>query len=198
MQIRKGECIRETKETQIQLALNLDGGENRAIETGVGFFDHMLDLMAKQGFLDISLQCKGDVNVDAHHTVEDVGICMGKALTMALGDRKGIARYASCYLPMDETLVLAAVDISGRPFLHFNADIPMGAMVGGMEAQLAEEFFRALAMNAGITLHLNLLYGKNLHHILEAMFKAVGRAFADAAQQDPRVKGVPSTKGTLI
>lgn len=196
--MRKGTCDRETKETKIKLAIDLEGGENRSIDTGVRFFDHMLDLMAKQGFLDINLVCKGDINVDAHHTVEDVGICMGKALAQALGDRTGITRYASCYLPMDETLVLAAVDISGRPFICFNAELPLGAMVGNMEAQLAEEFFRALAMNAGITLHINLLYGKNLHHILEAMFKAVGRALADAAQLDPRVKGVPSTKGTLV
>ena len=143
------------------------------------------------------MRCAGDLNVDAHHTVEDVGICLGKALSQALGDRLGIARYASCYLPMDETLVLAAIDISGRPFLAFNADLPVGAMVGGMEAQLAEEFFRALAFNAGITLHINVQYGKNLHHILEAMFKAAGRALADAVALDSRVAGVPSTKGTL-
>lgn len=195
--MRKGTCTRETKETKVELLLVLDAGENRSADTGVGFFDHMLDLMAKQGFFDLALSCKGDLAVDAHHTVEDVGICLGKAYAQALGERAGIRRYASCTLPMDEALILAAVDISGRPFLVYDVDIPVGALVGGMDGQLAEEFFRAFAVGAGITLHIRQLSGKNLHHILEGVFKAVGRALADASVLDPRVVGVPSTKGTL-
>lgn len=194
--MRKAVCKRKTNETDIALTLTLDAGEERKIDTGIAFFDHMLDLFAKHGFFDLELTCKGDVQVDGHHTVEDVGIALGTAFKEALGDKRGIRRYGSSLLPMDETLIQTALDISGRPFLVFDAELPP-AMIGGFDAQLAEEFFRAFAFQAGITLHITLVHGKNLHHIVEGMFKGVARALADAVQHDPRVKGIPSTKGVL-
>lgn len=195
--MRTGNCIRDTNETQIAVTVRLDGGTQRNISTGIGFFDHMLDLMAAHGFMDMDIQCKGDLHIDAHHTVEDLGIVLGKALKQAIGDKVGIRRYASCYLPMDETLVLVALDLSGRPYLHYETSIPAGSFVGEMDAQLFEEFFRAMSVHAGITLHIQLLHGRNIHHILEAVCKGFGRALADAMQIDSRTKGIPSTKGDL-
>lgn len=194
--MRKGSVERNTKETQIQLELTLDGGDKREIQTGLPFFDHMLDAFARHGFMDLRVNAKGDIDVDGHHTVEDVGICMGLALRKALAGEAGIRRYGSALLPMDETLAQAAVDISGRPFLAY--DVPIERqMLGTFDTALLEEFFRAFATNAGITLHIRLISGTNAHHIAEAVFKGVARALAEAAQKDGRLSGVPSTKGML-
>lgn len=194
--MRQADIERKTSETDIKLKLSLEGNDLRSIATGVGFFDHMLELFSKHGFMDLELKCIGDVDIDAHHTVEDCGIALGQAYKTALGDKSGITRYGSVLLPMDEVLVMAAVDISGRPYFVFNAELPP-AMIGGYDAQLTEEFFRAFAINAGLTLHINVMYGSNLHHITEAIFKGVARALAQAASIDPKVIGVPSTKGVL-
>lgn len=194
--MRTATITRTTKETDIALTLCLDGEGKTDIRTGVGFFDHMLDAMSRFGLLDLTLTCQGDLDIDAHHTVEDVGICLGRALREALGDRVGIRRAGSAYLPMDEALAFAAIDISGRPYLSWEAAFA-APMVGTFDTQLAEEFFRALCVNAGLTLHMKVLAGRNDHHKLEALFKAFGLALRDAAAIDPRVKGVPSTKGTL-
>ena len=194
--MRDAEIKRKSNETDIELFLDIDGSGETDIETGVGFFDHMLDAMCRFGQLDLRLVCRGDLNVDAHHTVEDVGICLGKALKEALGDRMGIRRAGSAYMPMDEALGFAALDISGRPYLVVQAEFALPAC-GMMETQLAEEFFRAVCVNAGLTLHLSVPYGKNDHHKLEALFKAFGLALRDAASFDPRVTGVMSTKGLL-
>ncbi len=194
--MREATIVRKTNETDISVALQLDAGTQRDIHTGIGFFDHMLDLFGKHGFMDLSVRCEGDLNVDGHHTVEDVGIALGDAFLRALGDKKGIRRYGSVILPMDEALVRAAVDVSGRPFLVFDAQLP-AALIGDFDAQLVQEFFRAFAFHAGIKLHIKVLSGVNLHHIVECMFKAVARALADAVTFDPRVNGVPSTKGVL-
>lgn len=194
--MRTSTIARATKETSIALTLNIDGSGKTELSTGVGFFDHMLDALSRFALIDLTLTCQGDTHVDAHHTVEDVGICLGKALRDALGDRAGIRRVGSAYLPMDESLAFCAVDISGRPYLAFSAEF--GApMVGAFDTQLAEEFFRAVAVNAGLTLHLKIIEGRNDHHKLEALFKAFGLALRDAAALDPRVTGVLSTKGTL-
>ena len=187
---------RTTGETNVSVSLNLDGTGKREIATGLGFFDHMLDLFAKHGHFDLAVKACGDTDVDSHHTVEDVGIVLGRAFAQAAGDMQGITRYAASLLPMDEALVQAVVDVSGRPYLHWDVDLPP-AMLGQMDAQCAEEFFRAFAMNANLTLHVSLAYGSNLHHIVEAAFKAVARALADAVRLDARVVGVPSTKGVL-
>lgn len=195
--MRKALVQRETKETKIQLELCLDGQNKRSISTGIGFFDHMLDLMAAHGFMDLTVQCEGDIYIDAHHTVEDIGLALGRAIAEAVGDKKGIRRYASCFLPMDEALLLVALDLSGRPYLSYDVDISAGVWVGTMDAQLFEEFFRAVAVQAGITLHIKMCSGKNIHHIIEGIFKGFGRALADAVQIDPRVQGIPSTKGKL-
>ena len=194
--MREARIERRTKETDITLRVCLDGSGKTAIDTGIGFFDHMLDALCRFALLDLNLTCEGDLAVDAHHTVEDCGICLGKALRDALGDRRGIHRVGSAYLPMDEALAFAALDISGRPFLAFDADFA-GPACGAMDTQLAEEFFRAVCVNAGLTLHLRVLAGRNDHHKMEALFKAFGLALRDAAAPDPRVKGVPSTKGSL-
>ena len=194
--MREASVSRETKETVISLKLNLDGSGRTDIRTGVGFFDHMLDALCRFALLDLTLRCEGDLDVDAHHSVEDCGICLGKALREALGDRKGIRRVGSAYLPMDEALAFAALDISGRPYLAFSASF-LAPMCGAMDTQLAEEFFRALAVNAGLTLHLKVLEGRNDHHKMEALFKAFGLALRQAAEADPRVEGVLSTKGSL-
>ncbi len=194
--MRTAEISRATKETSIRLALDLDGSGKTEISTGVGFFDHMLDAFCRFGLLDLTLTCEGDLRVDAHHTVEDCGICLGKAIREALGDRAGIRRAGSAYLPMDEALAFAALDISGRPYLAFDA-VFMAPMCGAMDTQLAEEFFRAVAVNAGLTLHLKVLEGRNDHHKMEALFKVFGLALRDAAATDPRVTGVLSTKGSL-
>lgn len=194
--MRTATITRTTKETDIALQLNLDGSGKTSLNTGVGFFDHMLDALSRFALLDLTLTCRGDIQVDAHHTVEDVGICLGRAIREALGDRAGIRRVGSAYLPMDEALAFAAIDISGRPYLTFDAEFT-APMVGAFDTQLAEEFFRAVAVNAGLTVHVKVLAGRNDHHKLEALFKAFGLALRDAAAVDPRVTGVLSTKGAL-
>lgn len=194
--MREGEIERNTLETKVRVALDLDGEGKVEVDTGVGFLDHMLTLLAKHSFMNLTVKAEGDLEVDAHHTVEDIGLALGQALKMALGDKKGIHRYGSCLLPMDEALAQIALDFSGRPFLVWNAEIPR-VMLGNMEAEMLEEFFRALAMESGLTLHVNLLYGKNTHHMAEAIFKGFARALSEAVAQDSRVKGVMSSKGTL-
>ncbi|MDB5506023.1 MAG: Imidazoleglycerol-phosphate dehydratase [Devosia sp.] len=195
--MRTAEIVRQTNETDIVVSINLDGTGTHDMQTGVGFFDHMLDQLARHSLIDISVRAKGDLHIDFHHTVEDVGIALGQALQKALGDKTGIRRYASCNLVMDETQTRAALDISGRPYLvwlvKFDRD-----KVGDMDTELFKEFFQAFATNAGITLHLETLYGENNHHIAETCFKAVARALGDAIEIDPRQGGrIPSTKGTL-
>jgi len=187
---------RETNETRITLQLNLDGTGNAEIATGVGFFDHMLTLLAKHSLVDLAVQAKGDLHVDAHHTVEDIGICMGKALTQALGDRAGIRRFGGATFPMDDALVTAAVDLGGRSFLGWRAEIPV-EVLGTFDTSLAEEFWRAVSSNGLLNLHVNCHYGKNGHHIIECIFKAAARALRGALEIDPRMTGVPSTKGVL-
>lgn len=194
--MRKGQITRETLETKVKVEINLDGSGQSAISTGIGFFDHMLNLLAKHAFIDLCVEAKGDLEVDSHHTVEDCGLALGQALRQALGDKKGIHRYGSCLLPMDEALAQIALDFSGRPFLAWNADIPK-VVLGNMEAEMGEEFFRAVAMESGMTLHVRLLEGNNTHHMLEAIFKGFARALAEAVANDSRVKGVMSSKGAL-
>jgi imidazoleglycerol-phosphate dehydratase len=193
---RSATITRETRETQITITLDLDGGGKTAIETGVPFFDHMLDAFGRHGLFDLAVAAKGDLEIDAHHTVEDVGIVLGQAIATALGDKRGITRFGSSALPMDEALVLAAVDISGRGALYYDLTVPI-EIIGTFDTTLAYEFLVALATNAGITLHVRSLDGLNSHHIIEAAFKAVARALAQAIALDPRVIGVPSTKGAL-
>ncbi|MEG0381675.1 MAG: imidazoleglycerol-phosphate dehydratase HisB [Christensenella sp.] len=187
---------RKTNETNISLKLDLDGAGTYKIDTGVGFLNHMLELFSKHAMLDLELLCDGDTNVDAHHTVEDCGIALGTAIREALGDKIGIRRYATKLVPMDETLVMANLDISGRPYFIYNVELKQNC-VGTFDAELCEEFFRAAAMNAGLTLHLNMQYGKNTHHIIEGCFKAFGQALREAVSVDPEIKGVFSTKGVL-
>jgi imidazoleglycerol-phosphate dehydratase len=187
---------RSTKETRIKLELTLDGSGSYEINTGVGFFDHMLTHIAKHGFLDLRVSAQGDLEVDSHHTVEDVGIVFGQALKKALADKSGISRYGHGIIPMDEALALVALDLSGRPYLKFEADLGKGHL-GGFDLELVKEFFQAVSVQAGMNLHIRLLAGDNLHHCAEAIFKAFGRALAAAIQLDERVKGVPSTKGVL-
>ena len=194
--MRTAEFARKTKETDIQLAISLDGTGKTELQTGVGFFDHMLDALCRFAQFDLALTCAGDLHIDAHHTVEDVGICLGKAIREALGDRCGIRRVGSAYLPMDEALAFAAIDVSGRPYLAWQADFT-APMCGAMDTQLAEEFFRAVAVNAGLTLHMKLLDGRNDHHKMEALFKAFGLALRDAVRIDASIEGVLSTKGKL-
>jgi len=194
---RVGTVTRTTRETEIGLTWNLDGSGQAQISTGVPFFDHMLDQIARHGLSDLTVKCVGDIQIDFHHTVEDTGISMGQALRQALGQAKGIRRYGSAFLPFDETLAFAAIDVSGRPFLVFDADFPR-QKVGDFDTELVQEFFRALAFNAGITLHLKVHYGQNTHHMIEGLFKAFARALYDATTLDPRVTGIPSTKGALL
>lgn len=194
--MRTADVTRTTRETDIALTLNLDGSGQTELSTGVGFFDHMLDAMARFALIDLTVRCKGDLQVDAHHTVEDVGICLGRAMRDALGNRAGIRRVGNAYVPMDEAFAFAAIDISGRPYLCYRAEFS-AAMVGAMDTQLAEEFFRAVVINAGLTVHMKILEGRNDHHKMEALFKAFGLALRDAARMDERVQGVLSTKGTL-
>ena len=194
--MRTSTIARTTKETDIRLTVCLDGSGKTELNTGVGFFDHMLDALSRFAQLDLTLTCAGDLQVDAHHTVEDVGICLGKAIREALGDRCGIRRVGSAYMPMDEVLAFAAIDISGRPYLAWQAEFT-APMCGTMDTALAEEFFRAVTVNAGLTVHMNLLAGRNDHHKLEALFKAFGLALRDAVRIDARIEGVLSTKGAL-
>ena len=195
--MRSATIRRKTAETEISASLTLDGSGRYDIQTGVGFFDHMLDQLARHSLIDMEVRCKGDLHIDDHHTVEDCGIAIGQALSEALGDKRGIRRYGSCLLPMDETLVRCALDLSGRPFLVWNLDLPSGK-IGTFDTELVREFFQALATHGGITLHIDLLHGFNSHHIAEAAFKAVARALREAVEPDPR-KGddIPSTKGML-
>lgn len=195
--MRKGAVERRTKETSVEVEVDLDGGGFSNISTGVGFFDHMLDQLARHSLIDISVRAKGDRHIDDHHTVEDVGIALGQALTMALGDKKGLARYADCLLPMDEALTRVALDLSGRPFLVFRTEFPT-ERIGEFDTQLVREFFQAFAGNGGLTLHIETLYGVNSHHIAESCFKSVARALKAAVAIDPRqAERVPSTKGAL-
>ncbi len=194
--MRTATFTRTTRETDIALTVSLDGTGKTALTTGVGFFDHMLDALSRFAQIDLTLTCKGDTFVDAHHTIEDAGICLGKAIREALGDRMGIRRVGSAYMPMDEALAFAAIDISGRPYLAFQAEFA-APMCGAMDTQLAEEFFRAVAVNAGLTVHMNVIAGRNDHHKMEALFKAFGLALRDAMRIDGNIQGVLSTKGAL-
>lgn len=193
---RTAHLKRDTNETKIDLSLNLDGVGRHDLKTGVGFFDHMLTHLARHGLFDLTVQCVGDLHIDAHHTVEDVGICFGKCLTQALGDKAGIRRYGSATVPMDETLVTAAVDLSGRPFLVWHANIP-NETLGVFHSSLAEEFWRAVSSAGVFNLHVIVHHGHNTHHIIEATFKAIARALREATEPDPRMSGIPSTKGVL-
>ncbi len=195
--MRQASISRKTKETDIAVEVHLDGAGKAEIATGVGFFDHMLDQLARHSLIDMTIRAKGDPHIDDHHTVEDVGIALGQALAKAIGDKRGITRYADCLLPMDETLTRVALDIAGRPFLVFNVDFPT-QKIGAFDTQLVREFFQALAMNGGLTLHVENLYGVNSHHIAESCFKSVARALGAAIAIDPRqAERVPSTKGAL-
>jgi imidazoleglycerol-phosphate dehydratase len=194
---RAGEINRTTAETKIDVSLALDGEGRGERTTGVGFFDHMLDLLARHGRMDLMVQARGDLETGAHHTVEDVGICIGQALDQALGDRAGITRYGQATVPMDESRASCAIDISGRGLCAYSSPLPPGA-IGNFDHELTEEFFRALATNAKLTLHLTVEAGTNAHHVIEASFKACARALRAAVALDPTEPGVPSTKGTLV
>jgi imidazoleglycerol-phosphate dehydratase len=194
--MRKSSIKRETKETQIRLRLNIDGQGKSAISTGIGFFDHMLTLFSKHSLIDLDLSASGDLEVDYHHTVEDTGIVLGQALKEALGDKRGINRYGWAFLPMDETLTRTVVDLSNRFYLEFRVPAER-RKAGDFPLQLLEEFFRAVAVNAGMNLHMELLYGRDSHHIAESLFKGFAKALDTACRKDPRVKGLPSTKGKL-
>ncbi|MGB2202574.1 MAG: imidazoleglycerol-phosphate dehydratase HisB [Pseudooceanicola atlanticus] len=195
--MRSAEISRHTAETEIKVSVDLDGTGRYDMQTGIGFFDHMLDQLARHSLIDMTVTCKGDTHIDDHHSVEDCGIALGQALTKALGDKRGIRRYGSCLLPMDDALVRAALDLSGRPFLVWDVDLPTDK-IGTFDTELVREFFQALSTHGGITLHVSALAGLNSHHIAEAAFKAVARALREAVESDPR-KGdaIPSTKGML-
>ena len=194
---RIGEVHRKTKETDLRVRVELDGRGEATVRTGIGFFDHMLEALARHALLDLTVEASGDLHVDGHHTVEDTGIALGQAIAKALGDRAGIRRYADALVPLDDALVRAVIDVSGRPYLAYQIDIPKWQMLGDFDVFLTPEFFRALIQNAGLTVHLDLVRGDNPHHIVEAAFKAFARALDDATRLDPRVSGVPSTKGVL-
>ena len=195
--MRKGAVSRKTNETEIAVEVDLDGTGVAEVATGVGFFDHMLDQLARHSLMDLKVSAKGDLHIDDHHTVEDVGIALGQALKQALGDKRGLTRYADCLLPMDETLTRVAIDVSGRPFLVFRTAFPT-PKIGGFDTELVREFFQAFAMNGGLTLHVETLYGLNSHHIAESCFKGVARALGAALAIDARqASRVPSTKGAL-
>lgn len=195
--MRRATITRKTAETDISVEINLDGTGRYDNETGVGFFDHMLDQLARHSLIDMTLRCTGDLHIDDHHTVEDVGIALGQALAEALGDKRGIRRYGACLLPMDDALVRTALDLSGRPFLAWNLDLPT-QKIGTFDTELVREFFQALSTHGGITLHVDMLHGVNSHHIAEAAFKSVARALRDAVDTDPRKSdAIPSTKGAL-
>jgi len=194
---RTAEIRRTTSETDLLVRLDLDGTGRAEVHTGIGFFDHMLGAFARHGLFDLVVQARGDLHVDGHHTVEDTGIALGQAIARALGERRGIRRYADACVPLDESLVRAVVDVSGRPYLWYQVDIPKWQMLGDYDVFLTPEFFRALVMNAQLTAHVDLLRGDNPHHIVESAFKAFARALDMATSIDPRVQGVPSTKGSL-
>ena len=195
--MRKASIARKTAETEIEVSIDLDGTGSYDNQTGVGFFDHMLDQLSRHSLIDMTIRAKGDYHIDDHHTVEDTGIALGQALVQALGDKLGIRRYGACLLPMDDSLVRAALDLSARPFLIWNVDLPT-EKIGSFDTELVREFFQALSTHGGITLHVDQLHGVNSHHIAEAAFKAVARALREAVEPDPR-KGdaIPSTKGAL-
>ncbi len=193
---RTAQVRRETGETRIELAIDLDGTGTSSLQTGVGFFDHMLTLLSRHSLIDLTINARGDLHIDAHHTVEDVGICLGQALRQALGDKTGIRRYGDATVPMDETLVTAAVDLSGRAVLVWKADVPRETL-GTFNSELAEEFWRAVSSSGAFNLHVVLHHGRNTHHVIEGIFKAVARALRQAVEPDPRGSGVPSTKGVL-
>ncbi len=194
---RSTELSRKTKETRIHIRVDLDGTGHAEVNTGIGFFDHMLEALARHALLDLDVECTGDLHVDGHHTVEDVGILLGQAIAQALGDRAGIRRYADATVPLDEALVRVVMDVSGRPYLAYQLEIPKWQMLGDYDVFLTPEFFRAIVHNAGLTVHIDLIRGENPHHIVEATFKAFARALDQATALDPRVTGVPSTKGVL-
>ena len=194
---REATLERKTSETEIRLTLKLDGYGVSKISTGVAFFDHMLTLFAKHGLMDLELTAKGDIEVDYHHTVEDTGILLGQAIAKALGDKAGIRRYGFSYVPMDEALVRSVVDLSGRPFLAYNAPADVPAIGAAFAFQLVEEFLRAISVNAGMNLHVDVLAGRDAHHMAEGIFKSLARALDEATRIDPRVQGIPSTKGVL-
>jgi len=195
--MRKASLDRKTTETQIAVSINLDGTGAYDVKSGVGFLDHMLELLARHSLIDIKVRAKGDTHIDFHHTTEDTGIALGQAFAKALGDRKGIRRYADCFLPMDEALTRAAIDVSGRPFLIWKVEFAR-PKIGEFDTKLVREWFQAFAMNAGVTLHVQTLYGDNCHHIAESCFKALARVLRGAIEIDPRQKDrIPSTKGSL-
>jgi imidazoleglycerol-phosphate dehydratase len=195
--MRTAKITRKTAETAITVELNLDGNGSYDNQTGVGFFDHMLDQLARHSLIDMKIRCKGDLHIDDHHTVEDVGIALGQALTAALGDKRGIRRYGECHLPMDDAQIRAALDLSGRPYLVWTVEMPT-PKIGTFDTELVREFFQALSTHGGITLHVDQLHGINSHHIAEAAFKAVARALRLAVETDPRKSdAIPSTKGAL-
>lgn len=195
--MRRANLKRKTKETDIELTINLDGEGKYSVNTSIPFLDHMLSLMSKHGLFDLMLKAKGDTEVDDHHTVEDVGIVLGKAVKQALGDMKGITRYGQASVPMDESLANVSIDISGRPYLVYKVEFPKKSKLRDFDPDLIEDFMQAFVSNSGLTLHINSPYGRNTHHIIEAIFKALGRALKQAVELDPRVKGIPSTKKVL-
>ena len=194
--MRTGKINRSTNETKVDVEINLDGTGNAQVSTGVGFFDHMLKLFAAHGLFDVKISCAGDLEVDGHHSIEDIGISLGAAVKSALGNKRSITRYGTFFLPMDETLALVSLDISGRPFLVCDTG-ELAPTIGAFDTELVEEFLRAFAFNAGLTLHVKILYGKNSHHKVEAIFKALGHALRIAVSRDEKISGVPSTKSVL-
>ncbi|MDK2806787.1 MAG: imidazoleglycerol-phosphate dehydratase [Thermoanaerobacterium sp.] len=194
--MREAEFNRKTAETEVYVKINIDGTGKSDIKTGIGFLDHMLNLFSKHGLFDLQVEAKGDLYVDSHHTVEDIGITLGQAFLKALGDKKSIKRYGLSYIPMDEALIRTVVDISGRPYLYYNLKLKMQSL-GNFETETVEDFFRAFAYNSLITLHIEQLHGRNTHHIIEGAFKALGRSLDEATKIDNRIDGVPSTKGVL-
>ena len=194
--MRAAQVVRNTAETEIKLTLNLDGEGMSRIDSGIGFFDHMLTLFAAHGLFDLELDCDGDIHIDGHHSVEDIGIALGNAVKTALGEKKGIKRYGTSYVPMDEALAFVSLDISGRPYLVYDAG-EMAPLIGDYDSELTEEFLRAFSVHAGITLHVKVPYGRNSHHKVEGIYKALGLALCDAVQIDERIQGVLSTKGIL-
>lgn len=197
MKARKALIERKTTETNVSVELCLDGDGTGKISTNIPFLDHMLNLFARHGLFDLNIEAEGDIEIDFHHTVEDIGIVLGQAISQAVGDKKGIKRYGSALIPMDETLASVALDLSGRPYMVYNITMPRKGRIKEFDTDLIEDFFQALVNNSGITLHINLQYGRNIHHIFEAIFKAFGRALDEATSIDSRVSGVPSTKGKL-
>jgi len=195
--MRTAKVERKTKETDIKLSINLDGKGQYSINTSIPFLDHMLSLMCKHGIFDMKLKAKGDIDIDFHHTVEDIGIVLGKAVRQALGDMKGISRYGQATVPMDEALASVSLDVSGRPYLVYKVSFPKKSKIKNFDPDLIEDFLQAFVSNSSITLHVESPYGRNTHHIIEAVFKALGRALRNAVSIDPKIKGIPTTKGRL-